>query len=90
MEESKESNDIKKNSENPKFPTNNDNNQEKVNFSPKEIPDKKDDEANKGPVKRVPKLKTEMKLRSNISYTHALNILKVEKKQVSLAPSYSL
>lgn len=34
-------------------------------------------------LKRVPQLKTEMQLRTNIAYTHALNVLKVERSQVS-------
>lgn len=34
--------------------------------------------------KRVPKLKTEMQLRSNIAYTHAINVMKVESNNVSM------
>jgi len=33
--------------------------------------------------KRVPRLKSEIKLRSNIAYNHAVNIQKIEKKQVN-------
>ena len=33
-------------------------------------------------LKRVPRLKDEMQLRNTIAYTHALNVLKVEKNQV--------
>lgn len=40
--------------------------------------------------KRVPKLKTEMQLRSNIAYTHAINVLKVESNNVSLLFNHTI
>jgi len=33
--------------------------------------------------RRVPKLKSEMQMRNKISYTHALNVMKVEQNQVA-------
>jgi hypothetical protein len=35
-------------------------------------------------LKRVPKLKSEMALRSNIAYNNAINVLKVEHQSVGI------
>lgn len=49
----------------------------KMEHIPKQIEDGKI-------LKRVPKLKSEMDLRNTMAYTHALNVLKVEKSNVCL------
>lgn len=36
-------------------------------------------------LRRVPQLKTEMKLRSSIAYDKAINVLKLERKQVRIS-----